>query len=758
MEVNSLKKGIKRTLIASLSITLLSPLVNNGLVVLAEESQDVVVSSQDERQSGQTTYISESVALTYTDDKELLVHGNVETTQSAKLTLLNTSTEVNGSFEVIVPILSEEIALTIFNQNNEVIEKASFIPEQIITEFGQEVQIDELLDNESLVTEEADNKDTEDLDRLFEVEELLKGEELNNDTQSVTPSSSIQTFSVQSTDNRQHQGGIYYVQKSNNDSFTTIADSFDISMMQLKVWNPQVKDINLIKVGEPLAVTTAGFEEMQSEDVKARMHTGNNPSQFKNVNDFINQMAPKAQKISNQAGEEPLYASLMLAQAIHESGVARSIGESQLARAPYYNLSGIKAGKNTPSVLMWTWESIADDYGEVKDNSRINVRVMADFQKFSSYDESLQRYANLLRYGRGTGEDSYYRGTWVNNTKDVWEVLEKGGLRGYATDPAYFSAIKNTIEKYDLTQFDNNNRLSGDDRFDTAVSISQKGWGKTDTVIIANGFEYADALAGAPLAAMNNSPILLTKQNSISSDTLKEIKRLGARKAIILGGEAAVSKQVESILTKEKVSVERIGGDDRYETAALIANAVKTERISNGLGLPTEGILVSGQDFSDAMSVAPFAAEKGLPIYLTKTDSLPSATATGIKDLSNWTIIGGPAAVTENVYNKVNKLNITTKRLFGDDRYETNRKVISNYSAKNEVVYIATGTDFADALTGSVLAGKDKTSILLVNDKKTMITDQVNFAKKQGYTNPFLIGGEHSISRTVQDTFNTLSH
>lgn len=82
------------------------------------------------------------------------------------------------------------------------------------------------------------------------------------------------------------------------------------------------------------------------------------------------------------------------------------------------------------------------------------MNVLAKFRSFSSYDESLQEYANLLRFGRGTGEDHYYRGTWRKNTSDVWEVLEEGGLRGYATDPNYFKAIERYIREYSLTQYD----------------------------------------------------------------------------------------------------------------------------------------------------------------------------------------------------------------------------------------------------------------------------------------------------------------
>ncbi|WP_343754480.1 cell wall-binding repeat-containing protein [Alkalibacterium iburiense] len=241
---------------------------------------------------------------------------------------------------------------------------------------------------------------------------------------------------------RVHQNGIYTVQAGDN--FNRIAEGFGMTPFQLQQWNGQVSNINNIKIGDKLAVTRQGVESMLSASEKAKLIGTNNPSQFKDAQQFIDWIAPRAQEVASQKGEEALYPSLMIAQAIHESGIAREIGESQLARAPHYNLFGIKARNNQPYTLSWTWEHIRGE----------NIDVLARFRSFSSYDESLEGYANLLRYGRGTGEDFYYRGTWRKNTKDVFEVLDNGGLRGYATDPKYFEAVRNYINKYNLTQYD----------------------------------------------------------------------------------------------------------------------------------------------------------------------------------------------------------------------------------------------------------------------------------------------------------------
>jgi flagellum-specific peptidoglycan hydrolase FlgJ len=241
---------------------------------------------------------------------------------------------------------------------------------------------------------------------------------------------------------RVHVNGIYTVRQGDN--FRRIAEGFGMTTLQLEQYNPQITNTNQISIGQKIAVTRQGVESMLSASERSRLVGSNNPSQFNNAQHFVDWMAPRAQAVSRQQGEEALYPSLMIAQAMHESGVARSIGESQLARPPHYNLFGIKARNNQAYTLHWTWEHINGQ----------DLDVLARFRSFSSYDESLQEYANLLRYGRGTGEDFYYRGTWRRNTSDVWQVLRDGGLRGYATDPAYFTAIENYIRQYNLTQYD----------------------------------------------------------------------------------------------------------------------------------------------------------------------------------------------------------------------------------------------------------------------------------------------------------------
>ncbi|MEH7236455.1 S8 family serine peptidase, partial [Bacillus sp. JJ1562] len=111
-------------------------------------------------------------------------------------------------------------------------------------------------------------------------------------------------------------------------------------------------------------------------------------------------------------------------------------------------------------------------------------------------------------------------------------------------------------------------RIAGSDRYETSVSISADGWKSSEVVVLARGDNYADALAGVPLAAKYDAPVLLTRTKSMDNVTKAEIKRLGAKKVFILGSEAVVSKNIENELKALNADMEitRLAGKDRYET------------------------------------------------------------------------------------------------------------------------------------------------------------------------------------------------
>lgn len=288
------------------------------------------------------------------------------------------------------------------------------------------------IDEKNSIIEEENKEPKVALERSSEIEELLHGNE------GFERSTSIMQFNrVTPSSSRTHVNGVYTVKSG--DTFAAIASSFNITSTQLKYWNTHITNTSKLTVGSKLAVTRQGVENMLSSTDKNRLYKTGGKAEFSTSQGFIKHIAPMAMEVSNQSGQQGLYASLMIAQAAHESGY----GKSLLASPPYYNLSGIKGNHNGNSVLMWTWEVY----------SGVRVDVLAGFRQYPSYAASLQDYASLLRNGL-SWDRNYYSGTWRSKTDSVWDVLDNEGLRGYATDPNYFAAIRRIITQYDLTQYD----------------------------------------------------------------------------------------------------------------------------------------------------------------------------------------------------------------------------------------------------------------------------------------------------------------
>ncbi|KUP04390.1 hypothetical protein Q75_15435 [Bacillus coahuilensis p1.1.43] len=287
-------------------------------------------------------------------------------------------------------------------------------------------------------------------------------------------------------------------------------------------------------------------------------------------------------------------------------------------------------------------------------------------------------------------------------------------------------------------------RLAGADRYKTAVEVSGN-WESSDTVVLARGDNYADALAGVPLAAKYDAPLLLTETDKLAKVTHNEIVRLGAKTVYVLGGEKAVGADVVKSLKSEGITVKRIAGTNRFDTAAKIADIVAP----NGTD---EAVVVNGKNFPDALSVASYAGSEGMPILLTDTDSLPKETAKALDNLNvfHTVVVGGKAVVTDHVLAKLPD----AERVAGGDRYATSVAVAEFFETGSEHYYVATGKSFADALAGSALAAQEGTGILLVGDN--IPSSVKEFVTSHDVETITVLGGTSVVTPAVQSALNDL--
>ncbi|WP_421381678.1 cell wall-binding repeat-containing protein [Bacillus salacetis] len=336
-----------------------------------------------------------------------------------------------------------------------------------------------------------------------------------------------------------------------------------------------------------------------------------------------------------------------------------------------------------------------------------------------------QIYQNGTLIG-SVGKETNFTVTGLNPGTNYTFKVEAADAEGNKSVPLS-KQVKTKIEV---------SRIFGADRFLTAKAISENGWASADTVFIATAYDFPDALAGAPLAYQYDAPILLAGKKDLTAETKDEIRRLGAKKAVILGGPAAVSTEVEASISRMGLTVERISGQNRFETAAKIAKR---------LGSSKKAVIAYGYNFPDALSMASYAAQNGYPILLTGKDSiLPAPTETALASISETLVVGGESVISSKVIGQLPR----PARISGENRFATSAAIASAYYADSKTALLANGYGFADALTGSVLAAKQNAPLLLVRQDR--IPDEISTFIQQSSLGSFrILGGEAAISTDV---------
>ena len=287
-------------------------------------------------------------------------------------------------------------------------------------------------------------------------------------------------------------------------------------------------------------------------------------------------------------------------------------------------------------------------------------------------------------------------------------------------------------------------RYCGDTRYETAVSISQEGWvDGSDVVILARSDDFADALAGATLAHKYKAPVLLTRPNSLPEETLAEIHRLDASTVYLLGGESAISAEIQQQLGALGLEIIRIGGSNRYETAADIAWEVAPSGVDTAL-------IVYSNNPIDALVAASYAAAKGYPILLTNTNTLNPLTAELLDELGveDTFVIGGTKVISDKVMGQLPN----PERIWGADRYSTAIALAKRFAPNAEHIYIANGSGKAggaDAITGGPLAAIQRVGILLVD--KNLPDSVIEYLSSSKITDATILGGTGAVNEDIID-------
>ncbi|OBR94158.1 MULTISPECIES: cell wall-binding repeat-containing protein [Clostridium] len=283
-------------------------------------------------------------------------------------------------------------------------------------------------------------------------------------------------------------------------------------------------------------------------------------------------------------------------------------------------------------------------------------------------------------------------------------------------------------------------RLCGNNRYETNSKIVDSGWISSEYAVIASGEGFADALCAAPLAEKNKAPIVLTSRNALSSEAKEQLTRLKVKKVFIVGGTASVSDNVKSEITNMNIETTRIYGQNRFETSLEVAKA---------LGNINGAVVTNGFGFADALSIAPIAAKKGMPILLTAKDELSTPIREFLHNSSynESYIVGGTGVVSDKISSQLN--NVT--RLGGNSRYETNSAILDHFDNdfSYDKIYVASGENYPDALSGSVLAASSNSPLILVGTYVDPSVESSIKAQHEKYNNVVALGGTGVVTDAV---------
>ena len=223
----------------------------------------------------------------------------------------------------------------------------------------------------------------------------------------------------------------------------------------------------------------------------------------------------------------------------------------------------------------------------------------------------------------------------MNSVKDyIKKNLVSGGtvylLGGVSAVPA---AMESGLDSFTVR------RLGGATRYDTNLMILQEAGVTDEDIIVCTGKNFADSLS----ASATGLPILLVKDGLTAAQ--KEFLDCTSGRKIIIGGENAVSKRVETQLASYG-EVSRLAGSTRYDTSVLVAKTFFTG--------PSQAVIAYGENFPDGLSGGPMANAIGAPLILTRSGKEKAAmdyiSESGI---TGGYVLGGTAVLPEKTVNKV---------------------------------------------------------------------------------------------------------
>lgn len=255
-------------------------------------------------------------------------------------------------------------------------------------------------------------------------------------------------------------------------------------------------------------------------------------------------------------------------------------------------------------------------------------------------------------------------------------------------------------------------RVAGVNRYETSKLVSSRN--QSETVVIASGENFADALSAINISNKYGASTILTNGNMEIINTLKS---RNVKKIFLVGGVNSISQNLERRLKQSFGDVERIAGVNRYETSRKTIKRTGYTKLG----------VASGKIFPDALSASALLKQENCGLLLVDGDhSYSKPEGTTIK----YTF-GGSRTIIQNGGERIN----------GISRFETAVK-ISNMIDNPKSMAVVSGDNYADALSATNLVISEGAIVMPV--QKYTYYDVIRKAREVDKI--FFVGGEKSVS------------
>lgn len=292
-------------------------------------------------------------------------------------------------------------------------------------------------------------------------------------------------------------------------------------------------------------------------------------------------------------------------------------------------------------------------------------------------------------------------------------------------------------------------RIAGADRYATAAAISASSFAPGVAVAyVATGANFPDALSAGAAASRRDAPILLVTSSNVPAATATELGRLRPATIKVVGGSGVISDSVVITLRGYATTgaVQRLAGPNRYATAGRVS----ADTFSPGVPV---AYVATGANFPDALAGVAAAGSTGGPILLVAPSEIPWETASELARLrpGRIVVLGGSGVISDGVAAQLAGYATSgvVTRLAGVNRYATAVAISAGTFAAGPTVFVATGTNFPDALGGGPIAGGLPAPLLLVPTSGVVPTVVAAELRRIGPDTVVILGGTGSVSNDV---------